>query len=157
MVVAQIAHWKRAVRSIAAVAVLAAVVSCSSGQDSAVQLPADVTRSEMASPTDPNLTAPPTSIVDTDVPEMGLPQIEIANIVIDADQGEVQEAIVPLGSPVNIRVISSQSDEFHLHGYDLELTGTDVTFSFTADRVGDFILEGHASGQQLLVLTVFQD
>lgn len=157
MFVARIALSGKAVGSFATVAAFAAVVSCTSGQESAIQVPSDVTQSEMASPTDPNLTAPPTSIVDTDIPEMGLPQTEIANIVVEADRGEVQEAIVPMGSPVNIRVISSRSDEFHLHGYELELTGTDVTFSFTADRLGEFILEGHESGQQLLVLTVFQD
>lgn len=157
MGIARIAHSGTVGRSFATVAVLVVAVSCSSGEESAIQLPADVTQSEMASPTDPILTAPPTSIVDTDVPEMGLPQTEIANIVVDADQDVVQEAIVPMGSPVNIRVTSSQSDEFHLHGYELELTGTDVTFSFTADRVGEFILEGHDSGRQLLVLTVFQD
>lgn len=111
----------------------------------------------MASPTDPVATAPPTSTADKDVPEEGQPQTEVINIFIDVDEGVSQEAAVTLGSPVNIRVLSSQEDEFHLHGYEIDLRGVDVTFSFTADRLGDFVLEGHDSGRQLLVLTVFED
>lgn len=111
----------------------------------------------MASPTDPIATSPPTSSADRDVPEAGIPQTEVVNIFIDlADEGS-QVIPVPLGSPVKIRVRRSIEDEFHLHGYDLELTGTDVQFSFTADRLGDFLLEAHNSGEQILTLSVFED
>lgn len=133
------------------------VAACSAEQDASVPDITDVTISNMASPTDPLATSPPTSSADKDIPEEGVPQTEVVNIVVDTAEGIVQDAAVPLGTPVNIRVRSSAQEEFHLHGYDLELTGTDVMFSFTADRLGEFLLEGHDSGQQLLLLTVFQD
>lgn len=132
-------------------------VSCSGDGQSTVTVPSDVTISNIASPTDPVLTAPPTSTVDKDIPDAGLPQTEVVNIMVDVSAGTVQEASVPLGSPVNIRVRGSVQDEYHLHGYDLELEGTDVLFTFTADRLGNFVLEGHNSGEELLILTVFED
>lgn len=136
---------------------MVAVVSCSAREDSAVQNSTEVTVSNVASPTDPLATSPPTSSADKDIPDAGQPQTEIVNISIDASDGVVQEAAIPLGSPVNIRVRSAVEDEFHLHGYDIDLRGTDVVFTFTADRLGNFLLEAHDSGQQLLNLTVFED
>jgi hypothetical protein len=59
---------------------------------------------------------------------------------------------VPLNSTVSITVTSATSQEFHLHGYDLEKAGTKVTF--TADQPGDFELESHATEKVLFVLTV---
>lgn len=138
-------------------AVLALAPACAAEESSFVPNPSDVTVSELASPTDPIATSPPTSSADKDVPEAGQPQTEVVNIFIDVSEGAAQEAAVPLGTPVNIRVRSSVEEVFHLHGYDLELSGTDVLFTFTADRLGQFILEGHDSGDQLLTLTVFED
>ncbi len=137
--------------------VMLLAAACSAEQDASLPDITDVTISNMASPTDPLATSPPTSSADKDIPEEGVPQTEVVNIVVDTAEGIVQDAAVPLGTPVNIRVRSSAQEEFHLHGYDLELTGTDVMFSFTADRLGEFLLEGHDSGQRLLILTVFQD
>jgi hypothetical protein len=54
-------------------------------------------------------------------------------------------------------VTSSESHEFHLHGYDIELEGTEVTFEFTADQVGDFELETHDTGELILELSVMAD
>ncbi len=145
------------VAMVAATAVVMGMTSCSAEQDSSIQEPSEVTVSDMASPTDPAPTSPPTSSADKDIPEAGSPPSEVVNIFVDVADGVVQEAAVPLGTPVNIRVRSSAEDEFHLHGYDLELRGTDVLFTFTADRLGNFLLEGHDSGQRLLTLTVFED
>jgi hypothetical protein len=131
--------------------------SCTADQSASEQTPTEVTVSDMASPTDPIATSPPTSSADKDVPDAGSPQTEIVNILVDVDEGGVREAAVPLGSPVNIRVRGSMEDEFHLHGYDLDLRGTDVVFTFTADQLGTFVLEAHESGQELLTLTVFED
>lgn len=136
---------------------LVSVTSCTQSQSGSVQDAVDVTISNIASPTDPIATSPPTSSADKDVPEAGDPQSEVINIFIETSEGMVQEASVPLGSPVNIRVRSSIEDEFHLHGYDIELRGTDVLISFTADRLGRFVLEGHDSGDELLILMVFED
>lgn len=139
------------------VALTMLVSACSQDGTADVQQLTDSTISNMASPTDPIATSPPTSSADRDVPEAGIPQTEVVNIFIDlADEGS-QVIPVPLGSPVKIRVRRSIEDEFHLHGYDLELTGTDVQFSFTADRLGEFLLEAHNSGEQILTLSVFED
>jgi hypothetical protein len=54
-------------------------------------------------------------------------------------------------------VIAEVKDEFHLHGYDIELSGNDVTFEFVADKLGEFELEGHESGEVLLNLSVIAD
>jgi len=110
-----------------------------------------------ATPTDPAVTAPPTSTAAKDNPEEGEPSTETVSVLIDADAGETQEVSVALGTPMTIRVRSSQADEFHLHGYDLKLTGTDVTFNFVADRLGEFELETHDSGQLVMMLTVLED
>jgi hypothetical protein len=142
---------------VSALGMVMGTTACSAEQESSVQEPSEVTVSNRASPTDPEATSPPTSSADKDIPEAGSPATEVINIFIDVDEGAVQEAAVPLGSPVNIRVRSSAEDEFHLHGYDLDLRGTDVLFTFTADRLGEFLLEGHDSGQQILILTVFED
>lgn len=131
--------------------------SCSSTESSTSRPQVDVTLSNIESPTDPAMTSPPTSTIDKDVPEEGEPQTEVVNITVDTSEGGTQEAAVSLGSPVNIRVRSGSQDEFHLHGYDLELSGTDVMFSFVADRIGTYVLEAHSSGEQLLILTVFED
>lgn len=110
-----------------------------------------------ATPTDPAATAPPTSTASKETPEEGEPATESVSILIDADGGETQEVSVALGTPMTIRVRASKSDEFHLHGYDLKLTGSDVTFNFVADRLGDFELETHDSGQLVMMLTVVED
>ncbi|MGA0877708.1 MAG: hypothetical protein ACO3SP_01180 [Ilumatobacteraceae bacterium] len=79
------------------------------------------------------------------------------SILVDADSGETQDVSVALGTPMTIRIRSTAAEEFHLHGYDLELTGTDVTFQFVADKLGDFELETHGSGALVLRLSVLQD
>lgn len=131
-------------------------MSCSSEAGSPVT-PSEVTISDIASPTDPLVTAPPSSSADRDIPDFGEPQSEVVEIDIDASSSSPDQVSVPVGSPVNIRVRSASDEEFHLHGYDLELSGTDVLFTFTADRLGEFVLEAHGSGKELLILTVYQD
>ncbi|MEN9803112.1 MAG: hypothetical protein RLZ37_2237 [Actinomycetota bacterium] len=131
--------------------------ACSEDGTTSVQVPTESTISDMASPTDPIATSPPTTSADRDIPEAGLPQTEVLNVTIEVAENTLQQAEVALGSPVKIRVRSAVEDEFHLHGYDLELTGTDVQFSFTADRLGEFLLESHSTGQQLFILTVVGD
>ncbi len=66
-------------------------------------------------------------------------------------------ASVVMGTPVTIHVIAEVEDEFHLHGYDIELSGDDVTFEFVADKLGEFELEAHESGEVLLNLSVIAD
>ncbi|NDA78425.1 MAG: hypothetical protein EBY07_11635 [Actinobacteria bacterium] len=67
------------------------------------------------------------------------------------------EASAVVGSPVRIHIVSDEESEFHLHGYDIELTGDDVVFDFVADQLGVFELEDHESGQLILTLEILAD
>lgn len=78
-------------------------------------------------------------------------------IELDADAGMTEEASVIVGTPVTIRITADVEDDFHLHGYDIELSGNDITFKFVADKLGEFELEGHESGEVLLNLSVIAD
>ena len=53
--------------------------------------------------------------------------------------------------------MSEEEREFHLHGYDIELTGDDVVFEFVADKLGVFELEDHESGRVILTFEVLAD
>ena len=80
--------------------------------------------------------------------------VDIGTIAIDADHDAVRTVTVPLGTPITLTVRSAKPQEFHLHGYDLELAGTEVVFQFTADLPGAFELESHATEKVILVLQV---
>jgi hypothetical protein len=73
---------------------------------------------------------------------------------VDADAGVPSTGTVPVGTAVTITIRSATAQEFHLHGYDLELTGTEVTFQFTADVAGTFAVESHDSEQPVFDLVV---
>jgi ferric-dicitrate binding protein FerR (iron transport regulator) len=64
-------------------------------------------------------------------------------IECDTDSGDSPTFEVPLGSEVTLVAKSSIEREFHLHGYDIELTGTEVTFQFTANLPGPHELTEH--------------
>ena len=63
-----------------------------------------------------------------------------------------------LGSAVQIKILNPDADdEFHLHGYELSATSTagqEATIEFTADQLGSFDLESHATGEWVLTLVV---
>ena len=131
------------------------VAGCSSSDSETPASAAPTTESGSASPTDPANTIVPTSSAAKDDPAEGTPSTESVAIEIDIDSDELPVvASVNLGSPVTIHVVSAESHEFHLHGYDIELEGTDVTFDFTADQVGDFELETHDTEELILSLSV---
>ena len=136
-----------------------ALLGCSSSDtDSGPGSSAPTSVSGAATPTDPVNTITPTSSAAKDDPAEGTPATESVAIVIDIDTDELPVvASVNVGSPMTIRVSGAESHEFHLHGYDLELEGTDVEFSFTADQVGDFELETHDTGEMILQLSVVAD
>jgi hypothetical protein len=79
-------------------------------------------------------------------------------ITVGTDSGPQRRQDAALGSLVTISVTNpNAADEFHLHGYDLELKagkGEAATFSFTATQPGTFELESHATGGVLFVLRV---
>ena len=67
---------------------------------------------------------------------------------------------VPAGAVVTLSIVNPNAeDEFHLHDYDLGddqvvPAGQVATFTFVADRTGDFALESHETDDVLLVLRV---
>ncbi|NBU54696.1 MAG: hypothetical protein EBS22_00445 [Acidimicrobiia bacterium] len=74
-------------------------------------------------------------------------------IVCDADSGEIQTFDVPLGTEVVLVAISTTEREYHLHEYDIELTGTEVRFTFTATIPGEIELTEHPGHSTVCTLT----
>jgi hypothetical protein len=71
--------------------------------------------------------------------------------------GGVKTIEVEKGDRIRFSVSSDQSDEVHVHGYDLERpVGPDAParFSFTADADGIFEVELHGSGAEIATLEV---
>ena len=139
------------------VASLVGVVACSSEGSTSPASNPPITEALTQTPTDPASISAPTSTASKETPESGTPSTESVAIEIDADAGVPEVASVALGSPVVIQVFSETEQEFHLHGYDIDLMGDDVTFDFIADKLGDFELESHESGEILLTLSVVED
>ena len=74
-----------------------------------------------------------------------------------APAGGVRTIEVTRGDKIRFTVSSDQSDEVHVHGYDIERpVGPDAParFSFTADADGIFEVELHGSGAQIASLEV---
>jgi hypothetical protein len=80
----------------------------------------------------------------------------VVEIVVDADTAAAAPLTetVSLGQQVRIVVHSATDQEFHIHGYDIEDSGTEVVFAFTADMPGEFGVESHDTGDLLLTLSV---
>lgn len=139
------------------VASLIGVIGCSSEGPATSASNPPITEAMTQTPTDPASISAPTSTASKETPETGTPSTESVAIEIDADAGVPDVASVALGSPVVIQVSSEIEQDFHLHGFDIDLMGDDVTFDFIADKLGDFELESHESGEILLTLSVVED
>jgi len=74
-------------------------------------------------------------------------------ITCDTDDPEPIVHVAPLGSEVVVTATSSIEREFHLHGYDLELTGQEVTFQFTASLPGDHELTEHPDHTTVCIIS----
>ena len=75
-------------------------------------------------------------------------------IEVDADSGTPGTQTVPLGSTVSFHIVTATEQEFHLHDYDIEQAGTNVTMTFVADQAGSFELESHDTEVLLFTLVV---
>ena len=106
-----------------------------------------------------------TIAVDSTETTSGDPTTTVSDgrITVDVIVGEnsspdrVEE--VALGSQVTLTFTNPDADdEFHVHGYDLggDMTkkGDTKTFTFTADKAGDYEVESHSSEAVLMVLRV---
>ena len=115
--------------------------------------PVDAATSDIAAPVETVAPIDTTSPDDTAKPAQTAGDGVIV-IDVDADSGTPIQQTVSLGDAVEINVVTATDQEFHLHGYDLELEGTAVTFEFTATKAGEFELESHATEAVILILTV---
>jgi hypothetical protein len=71
--------------------------------------------------------------------------------------GGVKTIEVEKGDRIRFTVSSDQSDEVHVHGYDIERPvgpGAPASFNFSADADGIFEVELHGSGAQIASLEV---
>jgi hypothetical protein len=104
----------------------------------------------------PATTTPPDSTAPvTDAPATGGP----VEIIIDVDDPAQigQTWPVALGQTVVLRLLSDTDQEYHVHGYDIEVptaAGVEATIEFTADQAGDFEVESHTSDALLAMLQV---
>lgn len=74
-------------------------------------------------------------------------------ITCNTDDPEPVVHVAPLGSEVVVTATSSIEREFHLHGYDLELTGLEVTFRFTATLPGEHELTEHPDHSTVCIIS----
>ena len=89
----------------------------------------------------------PTTIRETSTPGS-------FDFACDAESGSTPNFTVPFGSSVKIVVTSAAEREFHLHGYDIELSGTRVTFNFTADIGGRNMVSIHPNHDVVCYINV---
>ena len=83
----------------------------------------------------------------------------IIEVVVGENSGPDRVEEVPLGAEVTLQFTNPDADdEYHVHGYDLggEVTkkGEMKTFTFTADKAGDYEIESHISEKVLAVIRV---
>jgi hypothetical protein len=118
-----------------------------------------------ASPTasEPAQTGQPATVEDAAAPTAtapaAAPRPAATPIAVRGGQpvGGVATIEVEKGDTLRFTVSSDQSDEVHVHGYDLERPvgpGAPARFSFTADADGIFEVELHGSGAQIASLEV---
>ena len=135
-----------------------AMASCSSSDDTS-DVSGDVTTTVSVTDTaDTADTAEPITADETTTTLSADETVRISvSVGIDSGKDRVEE--IPLGSQVELSFTNpSAADEFHVHGYDLggdeTPKGETKTFTFTADKAGDFEVESHATEEVLVVLRV---
>ena len=121
-------------------AVLLGLVACSSDESASSSTRAP--EPSIGSTAAPSSTSPPrsTTTIEATTTSTIPPPTEI---VCDADSGSDQTFQVPLGTDVVLVATSTSEREYHLHEYDIELTGTEVRFVFTATIPGEIELTEH--------------
>ncbi|MBU3688032.1 MAG: hypothetical protein B7C54_09655 [Acidimicrobiales bacterium mtb01] len=72
----------------------------------------------------------------------------------DADAGSAPTFAVAAGTSVTLVATSADEREFHLHNYDIELSGTRVTFQFAATILGPSQLTLHPGHEVVCTVVV---
>ena len=79
-------------------------------------------------------------------------------ITVGVDSSPTRIEKVAKGALVTVVMVNPTThDEYHLHGYDLELkadAGEAATFSFTARTAGRFEIESHSTKAALVIIEV---
>jgi hypothetical protein len=140
--------------STVAVCALITLVGCSSS-DSTPGISSEV--SSAVSTTDTVSTSE--TIADSSTTTTGADGTVRISVTVGADSGVDRIEEIPLGSQVELSFTNpSAADDYHVHGYDLgggeTPKGETKTFTFTADKSGDFEVESHATEEVLVVLRV---
>lgn len=127
--------------------------SCSSGAGP-VQQPPPTTSAEsaIASPTDPEVTAPPSSTAEKVIPESGTPATESVYLEVDVENDAPALGSMVVGSPVRVVITSDIAREFVFTNEGRTLSGTAVAFDFVADEVGFYEIEDVATGELIVSL-----
>jgi len=81
------------------------------------------------------------------------------DVVVGENSSSDRVEEIPLGSQVTLNFTNpGADDEYHVHGYDLgngvTKKGNTKTFTFTADKAGDYEVESHLTETVLVVLRV---
>jgi hypothetical protein len=112
---------------------------------------------EAVAPAATAVTAAPTTAVATPIASTSTGTNQFI-VTVGTDSGPNRREKVAKGTLVTISISNpGAADEFHLHGYDLELKagkGEPATFSFTASETGTFEVESHETNGVLFVLEV---
>ena len=134
---------------------LVAFAGCSSSDDNSDVFGDATTTVSVADTAD---TAEPTTSDETTTTASAEGTVRIS-VTVGVDSGKDRVEEIPLGSQVELSFTNpAVADEYHVHGYDLgdgeTAKGETKTFTFTADKAGDFDVESHATEDVLVVLRV---
>lgn len=133
------------------VASASVVASCSSDAAPGQLVPPTTSaESAIASPTDPEVTAPPSSTAEKVVPERGFPATESVYLEVDAENDAPAFGSMVVGSPVRVVITSDVPREFEFTNEGRVLAGTAVAFEFVADEVGFYDIVDRAT-RELIV------
>lgn len=129
------------------------LVACSGGA-TREQLPPPTTSAEsaIASPTDPEVTAPPSSTAEKVIPERGTPATESVYLEVDVENDAPALGSMMVDSPVRIVITSDVARDFVFTNEGQVLSGTAVAFEFVADEVGFYEIEDATTGELIVSL-----
>ena len=130
-----------------AVQAAATTTVATAGSPTTVKVGASTTTTKTVAPvttTKPVVPAPAPTVPPATAPPASQPP---APATVSASCTGASRSMVraKVGDFINLAVSSENGleQEFHVHGYDITLGGMSVSFRFTADTVGSFIVESH--------------
>jgi hypothetical protein len=127
--------------------------------DDAPTTPSEAAATANAPATTASVDTTPAATTPTATAPAAPPQPAATRITVRGGEpvGGAKTIEVERGDRIRFTVSSDQSDEVHVHGYDLErpvAPGAPARFSFTADADGIFEVELHGSGARIASLEV---